>query len=127
MQEESPQQTPVRNIKLAMTAVIIIISGLAYFVFGERTSNAEDPTTLGYVFAAVAVLTSINGVIHSQKARSGEPVAVMAAAMFEVVALLAFIYVSFLNTEASLGLMFGAALFSIAMIWLVVPGDSEVA
>lgn len=119
------QQASARTIKLGMTGAIIMLNALVFLVFAGRMPNQQDPTMLTYTFGLLAVMASAVGLWFASRARKGQPVAMISAATFELVSLLAFMYVAFLNTEAPLWILPATSLYSIVMIWLVVPGHPE--
>ena len=122
----SNQQLSIRQMKLAMSGVIVVLSALVYALFSERAPNETDPNAIGLVFFAAGIATSIIGLFMASQARNSQPEkAVIAAANFEVAALLAFIYVAFINTEAPLWISPVVGLYAIAMIWANVPNGDD--
>ena len=127
MEENKPELQPgaTQRIKLAMTMAIIMFTAMAFFLFGEREPNEEDVSMLQYLFGVLAVIASVIGFSIASKARrekTGKEI--VAAATFETVALLGFIYV-ILDSEAPLWIVAAGSTYAIAMIWLVVPNQSE--
>ena len=119
--KEKNQATSIVPIKAVMSVVLIGISVLAYTVYGERMPNESDPGVIPIILLVLAVSQFFIGLRMCAKARSGEPTAVIAVASFEVITLLAFLYVSFIDTTAQLWIVPLAAVISLALIWLASP------